>query len=184
MGSGIIEACWGTRGALLEGRRTGNYSHDMKHHIESWARQKADELSRISKRKRKDFNTACIACDVETGRKYYCRSAGVELSGAPKNPLLFGSKGTAGLLPQASLSHLKVGNCAEVDAVNQALNNGAHINNLRIRTIWADEKHFGQDKPACLNCTHTFMGRVKVPPSSSPISTILTKRATTRWHRC
>lgn len=65
------------------------------------------------------------------------------------------------MLPTAPLNHLKIGNCAEVDAVNQALNAGAHIGNLRIRTIYADEKRFGQDKPACLNCTYTFKGRVK-----------------------
>lgn len=161
MGSGVVEAYRGTRGDILEARRTGNYSRVMKQHVESWARQKTDELSRMSKRKRKDFNTVCIAYDVETGREYYGRNAGVELSGASKNPLLFGSDGTAGLLPQTSLNHLKVGNCAEVDAVNQALNDGARISNPHIRTIWADEKHFGQDKPACLNCTHTFRGRVR-----------------------
>ena len=161
MGSGIVEAYQGTRGDLLEARRTGNYSRAMKQHVDDWARRKADELSRISKRKRREFDTACIAYDVETGREYYGRNAGVELSGAPKNPLLFGSDGAAGLLPQGPLNHLKVGNCAEVDAVNRALNDGARINDLRIRTICADEKHFGQDKPACLNCTHTFRGRVK-----------------------
>lgn len=72
---------------------------------------------------------------METGRKYYCRNAGVGLSGAPKNPLLFRSDGTTVLLPQASLNRLKVGNCAEVDAVSQALNDGAHISNLRW-SIW------------------------------------------------
>ena len=161
MGSGISSLYRGTRGELLEARRTGNYGRVMKQRVDSWARQKADELSLVSKRKRRDFNTACIAYDVETGREYYGRNAGIEISGAPKNPLLFGHDGTPGLLPQASLNHLKVGNCAEVDAINQALNDGAHIGNLRIRTIYADEKRFGQDKPACLNCTHTFRGKVK-----------------------
>ncbi len=75
--------------------------------------------------------------------------------------MLFGSSEKPGLLPQTSLNHLKVGNCAEVDAINQALNDGASIGNLHIRTICTDEKHFGQDKPACLNCTCTFKGRVK-----------------------
>ena len=138
-----------------------NYSRVMKQHVDDWARRKADELSQMSKRKREEFNTACIAYDVETGREYYARNAGVELSGASKNPLLFGSDGSAGLLLQASPNHLKVGNRAEVDAVNRALNDGARINNLRIRTICTGEKHFGQDKPARLNCTHTFRGRVK-----------------------
>ena len=133
----------------------------MKQHLDNWARREVDNLSRVSKRKRRDFNTACIAYDVETGREYYGRNAGIEISGAPKNPLLFGSGEKLGLLPQASLNHLKVGNCAEVDAVNQALNAGASIGNLHIRTICADERRFGQDKPACLNCTHAFKGRVK-----------------------
>lgn len=161
MGSGISNIYQGTRGELLEARRTGDYSRVMKHRVQNWARQKAEELSRTSKRKRRDFNTSCIAYDITTGKTYYGRNAGVELSNALKNPLLFGSPEAPGLLPRTSLNHLKVGNCAEVDAVNQALNDGSRIGNLRIRTIYSDEKHFGQDKPACLNCTRTFKGRVK-----------------------
>ncbi len=161
MGSGIIDSYRNTRGELLEARRAGDYSRIMKQRLESWCRREADELSRISKRKRKGFNTACIAYDVETGREYYGRNAGIELADAPKNPVLFGSDDATGLLPQMSLNHLKVGNCAEVDAVNQALNNGASIGNLRIMTVSADEKHFGANKPACRNCTYTFRGRVK-----------------------
>ena len=161
MGSGISSAYQGTRGELLEARRTGNYSYVMKQHLDNWARLKADKLLRESKRKRRNFNTACIAYDVETGREYYGRNAGIEISGTSRNPLLFGSSEKPGLLPQTSLNHLKVGNCAEVDAINQALNDGASIGNLYIRTICTDEKHFGQDKLACLNCTCAFKGRVK-----------------------
>ena len=161
MGSGIIDAYRGTRGEVLEAQRTGNYNRIMKHRVENWAQQKADDLSQVSKRKRKEFNTACIAFDVTTGREYYGRNAGVELSGIPKNPLLFGFDNATGLLPKTSLNHLKVGNCAEVDAANRALNDGARIGNLFIKTICADERHFGQDKPACFNCSYTFKGRVK-----------------------
>lgn len=48
----------------------------------------------------------------------------VQLSRDVKNPMLFGSNDQAGLLPKVFLDDYGIGNCAEVDAVNQALNKG------------------------------------------------------------
>lgn len=85
---------------------------------------------------------------------------GVQLSGDVKNPVLFGSKNQAGLLPKDSLNDYAVGNCAEVDAVNQALNNGANVGDLNLYTIKTTSNEFGVPKPACENCTFTFKGNV------------------------
>lgn len=46
--------------------------------------------------------------------------------------MLSGSKDKAGLLPKDSLNEYAVGNCAEIDAVNQALNQKANVNDLYI----------------------------------------------------
>lgn len=59
----------------------------------------------------------------------------VQLSRDVKNPMLFGSNDQAGLLPKVFLDDYGIGNCAEVDAVNQALNKGANIGDLYLYTI-------------------------------------------------
>ena len=50
-----------------------------------------------------------------------------------------------------------LGNCAEVDVVNQALNNGANVNNLYLYTI-NTKKH--ESKAMCENCIYTFADKV------------------------
>ncbi|MDR9856626.1 contractile injection system protein, VgrG/Pvc8 family [Paenibacillus sp. VCA1] len=113
-----------------------------------------------SKRKLDNFNTASVAYDAGTGKYYYGMNKGVQLSGDVKNPMLFGSKDQAGILPKASLNDYAIGNCAEVDAVNQALNNGANMGDLYLYTIKTTSNEFGVAKIACENCTFTFKGNV------------------------
>ncbi|MFW9333634.1 hypothetical protein ACN6AX_10415 [Paenibacillus polymyxa] len=74
--------------------------------------------------------------------------------------MLFGSNDKAGLLPKDSLNEYGVGNCAEVDAVNQALNQKANVNDLYLYTIKTTPYEFGAAKIACENCTFTFKGNV------------------------
>jgi phage baseplate assembly protein gpV len=113
-----------------------------------------------SKRKMDNFNTAAVAYDAKTGKYYYGMNKGIQLSGDKKNTVLFGSKDKAGLLPKDSLNEYAVGNCAEVDAVNQALNQKANVNDLYIYTIKTTPHEFGAAKIACENCTFTFKGNV------------------------
>jgi len=131
-----------------------------------WAQEKANELSNISKRKREQFKSATIAYDIITGLEFYGRNGGVEINKAYKNPLLFGDKVTPGLLPKNKLDKYEIGNCSEVDAVNQALNAGANITNIVIKTINTTshkqgEFAFGSNKLGCINCKYTFDGIIK-----------------------
>ena len=92
---------------------------------------------------------------------YFGRNYGIEGDGSEKNPLLFGDSTRAGILPKKSLNGYPIGNCAEVDAVNTALNAGASLSNLQLMTIHVTKKSFGKLKPACENCTVAFRGRIK-----------------------
>lgn len=60
-------------------------------------------------------------------------------------------------LPDSSLNEFRLGNCAEVDAVNQALNAGADVSGLYIYTI---NTKTNMPKQMCENCSYTFVGRV------------------------
>ncbi|MBY6802542.1 hypothetical protein FDC50_16235 [Clostridium botulinum] len=61
---------------------------------------------------------------------------------------------------EESLNDYQLGNCAEVDGVNQALNNNANLEDLYIYTIDTTTNNFGTPKPYCENCTYTFKGKV------------------------
>lgn len=155
--SGLYSGTHGSRGASS----TASHARQMGSGVRRWAQREADRCAAESKRKRKAFNTACIAFDPETGKTYYGRNGGIALNGNPKNPILFGVDGKGGLLPSHSLNHLSIGNCAEVDAINSALNDGADIGRLHIYTINVDSRRFGTVKPACENCTAAFRGKIK-----------------------
>lgn len=129
-----------------------------KERVKTWAEKKRSELTGKSK---KNFNTACVVYDSETGKYYYGRNGGYHEKDYIRNPILFGDDTHAGLLPKTSLNRYPVGNCAEVDAVNRALNDGAKLKNLHMTTIHVTKKQFGEYKPSCENCTHTFRGRIQ-----------------------
>lgn len=119
------------------------------------------ELEAKSKRQRDKFNTASVVYDESTGKYYYGRNGGIELSGTRKNPLLFGDQTRQGILPKISFNQYSIGNCAEVDAINNALNDNASLSNLHITTIHTTKAGMGQKKAACKNCTYAFRGKVK-----------------------
>ena len=76
----------------------------------------------------------------------------VQLSGDSLNSSL------TSWLPDVTLDNrYRVGNCAEVDAVNQALNSGANVADLYMYTINIKDNI---PKPMCNNCVYTFVGRV------------------------
>lgn len=74
---------------------------------------------------------------------------GLQLSGDNLNLSL------ASWLPEKSLNEFRIGNCAEVDAVNQALNNDADVTNLYLYTINTKQNIA---KKMCDNCIYTFFG--------------------------
>jgi len=113
-----------------------------------------------SKRKLDKFNTAVVVYDSRTDKYYYGMNKGVQLSGDTQNPLLFGGQGQKGLLPENSKNKYALGNCAEVDGVNQALNQGSKISDLYLFTVETTPSAFGKAKVACENCTLTFKGSV------------------------
>lgn len=139
-----------------QNRATQNHRH-----VVLWAREKVAELESVSKRQRDKFNTASVVYDESTDRYYYGRNKGIELSGTKKNPLLFGNEEHPGILPQESLNNYKIGNCSEVDAINNALNNGAKLENLHLSTIHTTVDNMGKTKRACKNCTFSFKGKLK-----------------------
>ncbi|WP_160680621.1 hypothetical protein [Clostridium sp. C8-1-8] len=104
-----------------------------------------------SKTQASKFNTGTVIYDSVTKKYYYGMNRGVQISGDTLNPTL--SK----ILPEESLNKYRLGNCAEVDAANQALNNGSNINDLYMYTI---EVATGEAKPMCENCIYTFMWKV------------------------
>ena len=66
-----------------------------------------------------------------------------------------------GILPSESREPFPVGNCAEVDAINSALNDGASLSNLHISVISMKKKMMGTPMKSCLNCTFAFKGKIK-----------------------
>lgn len=154
MGSGISGLYRGTRGA----RAAASTPRAMHLQVNNWAENEAQRLQGISQTQRKKFNTASVVCNTETGQYFFGKNNGLFQENEPRNPLLFGKNG---ILPKESLNGYVVGNCAEVQAINRALNAGAKLEKLSIFTINAASRGFGETKKACENCTFAFKGKVK-----------------------
>lgn len=159
MGTGVGPNFGHTKGSKLKGKRSSAVIRAYsKERVKAWAEKKRSELTGKTK---KNFNTACVVYDSETGKYYYGRNGGYHEKDYVKNPILFGDSTHKGILPKNSLNKYPVGNCAEVDAVNRALNDGAKLKNLHMTTIHATKKQFGEYKPSCENCTYTFKDRIQ-----------------------
>ena len=146
----------GTKGSIIHDKTV--IKSVSKGKVTSWAQEKRASLTGEAKKK---YNTACVVYDEATGKCYYGINGGYKEEGYEKNPILFGDQNHAGILPKTKLNKFPVGNCAEVDAVNRALNDGASLANLHMTTIYATKKRLGEYKPSCENCIHTFRGRIK-----------------------
>ena len=153
----------GTLGDIRQqaARRDRVISAQNQKKVVDWAQKLAKELEAKSKNTRRDFNTATIAYDESTGKYYYGRNKGIFLDNPPRNPKLFGDESHPGILPKEALNRLILGNCAEVDAINKALNDGAELKNLHMTTIRTYTRRMGESKEACANCTAAFKGRIK-----------------------
>ena len=133
---------------------------ELNNAVSEWVRMQKSLAP--SKSKITDFNTGSVVYDVRTGEYYYGMNKWIKLNGDRINETL------SNILPKESLNRYQIGNCAEVDAVNQALNNNANLSDLYIYTIDATTDKlriptntFGTPKLACENYTYTFQGKVK-----------------------
>ena len=157
MGSGDGGRYSGTSGSR---GGSGPYARVMHSRVYTWAERKAASLEETSKRQRDKFTTASVVYDESTGKYYYGMNRGIKIDDAPKNPILFGNDTQKGILPDKSLNNYSVGNCAEVHAINKALNDGAKLSNLHITTIHTTKNRMGDGKRACENCTYSFKRRI------------------------
>ena len=151
----------GTKGAKNRNTYTNSQRTNNHEHVVSWAKRQATQLEKVSKTQREKFNTATVVYDSESGKYFYGRNGGIKKNDSKKNPILFGDNKHDGLLPKSSLNKYAVGNCSEVDAINNALNAGAKLSNLHITTIHTTKNSMGKSKRACENCTYSFKGKVK-----------------------
>ena len=130
-------------------------------HVKEFAEKTAEELSSISNTQRSKFNTATVVYDEKNDKYYYGINKGIFKNGTEKNKILFGDNTHEGILPKESLNNYRIGNCSEVDAINNALNDGAKLEDLHLTTIHASQNRMGEPKSSCQNCTYSFKGRVK-----------------------
>lgn len=146
--------------SIMELQIDDDFSDEMYKKVVLWANNESNRLLKISKRQRDKFNTASIVYDKSTGKYYYGRNKGISINNKDKNHILFGDDNSKGILPEKSFNKYDVGNCAEVDAVNNALNDRAKLENLYMSTMDTTEFRFGDLKNACENCTYTFKGKI------------------------
>jgi hypothetical protein len=124
---------------------------EMQKSVDEWVRLQRQLAT--SNNQLREFNTATILYDKLTGKYYYGANRGIFVSGTEIHPTLTNK------LPKTSTNAYKLGNCAECDAVNQALRDGANWGDLQMHTVgveWNTGKIF--PKPLCSNCEITFIG--------------------------
>ncbi|QYS89468.1 hypothetical protein [Flavobacterium davisii] len=130
----------------------GRTLSEMRNSVDEWVRLQRHLTT--SNNQLREFNTATILYNKATGKYYYGANRGIFVSGAEIHSTL------AGKLPETSTNNAyKLGNCAECDAVNQALHDGANWGDLQMHTIgvqWNTGATF--PKPLCSNCEVTFVG--------------------------
>jgi hypothetical protein len=106
-----------------------------------------------SNRELREFNTATVVYNKFTGRHYYGANRGIFVKGDEIHSTL------AANLPEVSTNNFKLGNCAECDAVNQALTDGSKWSDLQMHTVGVEFKTGNTfPKPLCSNCEVTFKG--------------------------
>lgn len=124
------------------------------------ARAQADK---INEQPGKKPNCVTAVVDKETGQVYYGTPGDNPLQNNPAldmntahSPL---KENAAALPPEGVAPHGQPpGNCGEPKAVNQALANGAKLENLEQHTVYVGGKKHGQNKARCPNCQATTAG--------------------------
>lgn len=125
-----------------------------------WAKQYREKLP--SNFQLTDFNKATIASykKLETIETVFGRNGGV-LNTQKKFPTISAEKGL-GLHPELAkrlpenTQWPNIANCAECDAVNQALHNGAKWEDIQIYTIDIRQNGAITDKVRCSECQEIF----------------------------
>ena len=149
----------GTKGA---NRINGVNPNVQKEKAFDYAKSIFENGTKLEKAK---LNTVSVVYDEENDKYYYGMNRGIELHHSSKNAILFGDDKHQGILPTTSFNNYPVGNCAEVDAINNALNAGAKLHNLHLTTLDVKRKNITSHnivgKCACENCTYAFKGKVK-----------------------
>ncbi|NJM79322.1 MAG: hypothetical protein HC854_06330 [Flavobacterium sp.] len=109
-------------------------------------------LVNISQRQLSKFNTATVIFDRVSGKFFFGRNKGIEMSKTKIHPDL------EKMLPEKSLNQYKLGNCAECDAVNQALwaRKGAKMEDFDMFTKGVKSDGSTFPKIQCDNCQVTF----------------------------
>ena len=158
MGSGYSNCYGGSNNSSSS--TISKHETPMHQKVQNWANRMRSKLTGA---KKKYFKVACVVYDDNTKRFYYGRNGGINSPDVKRHPLLFGNEKKKGILPEKSLNNYIVGSCAEIDAVNKALNHGSRIENLHILVIDARKqpKYFGNYMKSCENCTAALKGRVK-----------------------
>ena len=127
--------------------------NQMQNAVTEWAKYQTKLLNNSlgTESSGNGFNTATVAYDCRTGNYYYGMNQGMALSGEAINPTL------QTWMPEQTLNKYPLGNCAEIDAINQALNAGACPQDIYMYTI--NTRTFAP-KPMCENCMYTLLNRV------------------------
>lgn len=98
-----------------------------------------------------EMNTVSVAYNTVTGEYFYGVNGGIS------NPNCINPELNM-YLPATSTTNWTTYNCAEVNAVNNAMNNGSFMGDLQLYTI---NTHNNLPKPMCSNCEQTFgYGRI------------------------
>lgn len=105
---------------------------------------RAKELQKLPASKRPTMTSAAV--DVNTGNIYYGNSGSISNN---INSTLIDS------MPKSSLTNWKVANCAEFNAVNNALNAGANMSNLVVTTVRVKTLTLAS---MCFNCQASLQG--------------------------
>ena len=144
----------GTKGERIA---QGLKPENQRAKLVDWANDVVSRMpENVSKRKREKFYTACVAFDETTGQLYFGRNGGIDRFGPDLHPTI------KNILPPANYAGFPTTwNCAETDAINNALHAGASLSNLHIYTISALPHNFGSVKKACENCTYMYKDRIK-----------------------
>ncbi len=128
----------------------------LKEQVVSWAEEVISRMPKnISKKKRNKFNTACVVFDEKTGLLYFGRNGGIDRFKDSLHPTL------KDILPKKPLNdYPSAWNCAESDAINQALKDGVKLENMRIYVISVRDGEVGNAKESCENCKYAFKKRI------------------------
>ncbi len=136
-------------------------AEEMRDDVMSWAKAYREKLP--SNSQLTDFNKACAASYKKsdgTIETMFGRNGGV-LNTQKSYPTMSAEKGL-GLHPElqkrlpANTQWPNVANCAECDAVNQALHNGAKWEDIQIHTIDIRPNGTMTDRVRCSECQDIF----------------------------